>query len=144
MSRSKRRKQELRAAAKARKTRNPGREQLVMAIVKTDMTFAHHESVYDAMLGSEPVPGIWIGKCIHCNRKLGVSDNGKTDATIEHVNPLCAGGDPTDPKNLALACSGCNNEKGVRHDKHAGKGGRADEVITALQGKRLARWRDSV
>ena len=67
---------------------------------------------------------------------------GSTNATIEHIVPLCDGGDPTDPRNLSLACASCNNEKGIRHDKHAGKGGRADEVIRALQEKRAHRWRE--
>jgi 5-methylcytosine-specific restriction endonuclease McrA len=82
-----------------------------------------------------------MGKCIHCNAKVYVGLHGSTNDTVEHVNPLCAGGDPIDPHNLALACSGCNNDKGLRHDKHVGKGGRADEVIAALQAKRDSRWR---
>lgn len=64
-----------------------------------------------------------------------------TDATIEHIVPLCAGGSGTDLRNMALACKRCNNEKGVRHDPHAGKGGRADDVIVALTEKRMKRWR---
>ncbi len=115
------------------------RTKVVLTIVSTDSTFAFNK---DQMLG--PGHGTWIGKCIHCNRKLGVSENGNTDATVEHINPLCAGGEGTDPRNLALACRGCNNEKGIRHDKHVGKGGRADDVISALQGRRLARWREPV
>lgn len=131
----------------ARKRKNEGavgcrpkgasRARVILSIVVTDSTFDFHADNDRGI-----ARGIWIGKCIHCGRKLGVSESGKTDATIEHVNPLCAGGDATDPRNLALACRGCNNEKGVRHDQHVGKGGRADEVITALQGKRLARWRE--
>jgi 5-methylcytosine-specific restriction endonuclease McrA len=88
-------------------------------------------------------PAAWVGKCIHCNSKLFVTDNGSTDATVEHIKPLCDDGDPTDPRNLALACRRCNNEKGVRHDMHAGKGGRADEVIAQLQAKREERWRSA-
>jgi len=67
---------------------------------------------------------------------------GETGATLEHIQPLCDGGHSTEPENLALACARCNNEKGVRHDQHAGKGGRADEVIAALKEKRMQRWRD--
>jgi len=85
----------------------------------------------------------WCGKCIHCGTRLYVTVEGSTTATIEHIQPLCDGGDPHDPRNLALACSRCNNEKGVRHDMHAGKGGRADEVIAQLQAKRAERWRDA-
>ena len=57
---------------------------------------------------------------------------------------MCNGGEATDPRNLALACKRCNNEKGIHHDKHAGKGGRADEVIATLLAKRLKRWKDPV
>lgn len=104
-------------------------------VVMTDSTFERHKILNEFW---------WIGKCIHCNTKVVVSSDGSTDATIEHIDPLCNGGDPTDPKGLALACSGCNNEKGIRHDKHAGKGGRADEVIAALKAKRLSRWREEL
>lgn len=82
------------------------------------------------------------GRCIHCNTHLSVTEHGETIATVEHIKPLCDGGEPTDPRNVALACSRCNNEKGIRHDQHAGKGGRADEVIAALQAKRQSRWRE--
>lgn len=106
-------------------------------MVATDSTFSLHED-------GTPGWSIWVGKCIHCGRKLGVSVSGSTDATLEHIVPLCAGGSPDDPHNLALACAGCNNRKGVEHDQHVGKGGRADEVVSALQGRRLARWRAPV
>lgn len=86
----------------------------------------------------------WFGKCVHCNTGLLVAHDGRTSATLEHIVPLCAGGSPDDPHNLALACAGCNNRKGIEHDQHAGKDGRADEVIRALQAKRLARWREPV
>lgn len=122
-----------------KRVRGKPRRDVVLSIVATDMTFVFHQNE-----SFGPGTGIWIGRCIHCGRKLGVGHAGATDATVEHINPLCNDGDSVDPRNLALACKGCNNEKGVRHDKHAGKGGRADEVITALQGKRLARWREPV
>ncbi len=101
-----------------------------MSIVATDATFE---------ATNNPAAG-FVGKCIHCGRKLFVGLAGNTAATVEHIVPLCNGGDPMDPRNLALACGGCNSEKGVRHDKHAGKGGRADEVIAALLARRQARW----
>lgn len=106
------------------------RKRVVLSIVETDSTFE-----------VEDHDGYWVGNCIHCNRKLAVAPDGTTDATVEHINPLCHGGEATDPRNLALACRGCNNEKGVRHDQHAGKGGRADQVIGALLQKRASRWR---
>jgi len=85
----------------------------------------------------------WQGRCIHCNTHIYVTMKGETGATIEHIKPLCDDGDSTDPRNLALACNRCNNDKGIRHDMHAGKGGRADEVIAQLQEKRVSRWRDA-
>jgi 5-methylcytosine-specific restriction endonuclease McrA len=109
----------------------------VLAIVETDVTFEKHPNK-DMHHGLD----VWVGKCIHCNRKLVVTYCGTTDATIEHVMPLCNDGQAQDVRNLALACKGCNNEKGIRHDRHAGRGGRADEVITALQNKRMSRWRE--
>lgn len=108
------------------------RAEVVLNVVKTDNTF---------YVGLSHPP-VYVGRCIHCNSMLTVTMQGNTDATLEHIVPLCAGGDPVDPKNLALACSRCNNEKGIRHDKHAGEGGRADEVIAALLAKRLARWHE--
>ena len=131
------RKKKHRGPPEGHRPKGANRAAVVLSIVATDITFELHR---DKTLGT----GIWIGKCIHCNRKLGVSEAGNTDATVEHINPLCNGGESVDPKNLALACRGCNNEKGIRHDMHAGKGGRADEVITALQGRRLSRWREPV
>lgn len=133
----------------ARKKKNEGhpeghrpkgaaRTQVILSIVATDATFHLYG---DAKTGEERT---WYGRCIHCNTRLAVTEQGNTDATVEHINPLCAGGESVDPRNLALACSRCNNEKGIRHDQHVGKGGRADEVIAALQAKRVARWREPV
>lgn len=110
------------------------RAHVVLLIVATDSTFHLHGDPREAK--------VWVGRCIHCNARLTVTPEGSTGATVEHVNPLCAGGDPADPHNLALACASCNNEKGIRHDRFVGKGGRADEVIATLLAKRAARWRE--
>ena len=124
-------------------TQKPGRpkgmnrSRVVLSVVETDNTF-------EMVTSCAPDPHHWVGKCIHCNTRLFVLDNGATDATLEHIKPLCDGGDPIDPHNLALACQRCNNRKGIDHDKHAGKGGRADEVIAALQALRRSRWREAV
>ncbi len=119
------------ALARPRRER---RWDLILEIVKTDSTFE--------LVKTRDVDPIWIGKCIHCNSKLAVSITGQTGATIEHVVPLTAEG-TNDVKNLALACASCNSQKGYTHDQHVGKGGRADEVVTALQAKRLSRWREN-
>jgi len=122
------------------------RAEVVLSIVATDNTFSPvvgrptlEEFAHRLSLRSQIG---WMGRCIHCETHLYVTMQGSTESTIEHIAPLCDGGDPTDPHNLALACSRCNNEKGIRHDRHAGKGGRADEVIRALQEKRSTRWRE--
>jgi len=125
------------AEAKRGRPKGANRARVVLSVVETDSTF-------DLVTPAGPGHPHWLGKCIHCGTKLYVTDLGGTDATLEHIQPLCDGGDPTDPRNLALACRGCNNRKGIDHDQHAGKGGRADEVIRALQAKRLLRWREPV
>src|SRR5581483_9096007 len=118
--------------------RAKSRADVVLSIVATDNTFRPIAVHPDPVRYPQP----WVGKCIHCGTKLLVHPSGETKATIEHIKPLCDDGEATDPSNLALACSRCNNEKGIRHDMHAGKGGRADEVIAQLQVKRRERWRD--
>lgn len=121
----------------ARKKLSPpsgvARRRLVLDIIKTDSTFEFH-TFRDG-------ESWWVGKCIFCNARMTVQVDGKTGFTIEHILPRCANGQ-NDLKNLALACGGCNHEKGQRHDKHVGKGGRADEIVSALRGKRLSRWRE--
>ncbi len=111
------------------------RRHVVLSIVYTDSSFTlteHTDSSWS-----------WLGKCIHCNSAVTVSLDGDTSHTIEHIYPKSKGGAIIDPRNLAMACERCNNRKGVRHDKDVGKGGRADEVVAALQEKRRKLWRDS-
>jgi 5-methylcytosine-specific restriction endonuclease McrA len=107
------------------------REQLVLDIVRTDNSF--YVGYTD--------PSIHVGKCIHCGTMLTVTMSGRTEATIEHIMPLTAGGSGTDLHNLALACERCNNTKGIHHDaKNLDE--RAQEVIAALLEKRHSRWRE--
>ncbi len=123
------------------KSKHVDRQRIILSIVETDSTFKFTPETVNT--GT-----VWVGKCIHCNSKLAVASDGSTYAgvTVEHINPRCNNGDETDPRNLALACSSCNNEKGVRHDKFVGKrrkkSTRADEVIEALKEKRAIRWRE--
>ena len=57
----------------------------VLAIVATDSTYE------PAVLDGKRV---WVGKCIHCNRKLTIADDGTplSRATIEHIWPRNHGG----------------------------------------------------
>ena len=108
------------------------RHHLLLAAAVTDATFERQ------MLDGKRV---WIGKCIHCNSKLVVADDGRSlgEATLEHVWPQTQGG-TDEVTNLAVACARCNREKGTRHD-HRG-GARLEEVVALLQARRLERWRD--
>jgi 5-methylcytosine-specific restriction endonuclease McrA len=84
---------------------------------------------------------VWVGKCIHCNRKLVVADDGRSlgEATLEHIIPQTRGG-TDDVHNLAVACARCNREKGKRHDHKRGE--RLADVIATLHARRAERWRD--
>lgn len=108
------------------------RHLLLLAAAVTDATF--QRVTLDGRLA-------WVGKCLHCGKKLVVSDDGRpiSQATLEHVWPETQGG-TNDVANLAVACAGCNREKGARHDHRGGP--RLDEVVAVLRARRLARWRD--
>lgn len=105
------------------------RQELILQIVSTDNTFEKHN------VG-------WVGKCLHCNTSIQVGETGQSSATIEHIIPAHAGGSGTDMLNLAIACSRCNNEKGIRHDPRYPSDPRAMHVITNLLEKRKNRWRE--
>ncbi len=108
------------------------RHLLLLAAAVTDSTFER------TTLDGRPV---WVGKCIHCNSKLVVADDGRSlgAATLEHVWPEAQGG-TNDVTNLAVACARCNREKGSRHDHRGGP--RLEQVVALLQARRLERWRD--
>jgi 5-methylcytosine-specific restriction endonuclease McrA len=115
-----------------------GKRQRILAIFAwaTDSTFERGE-----------LPGtgeaVWSGKCLHCNARLVIAADGEllSRATIEHIVPRARGG--TDElENLALACAGCNAEKGIRHDSDRAGGARAREVVALLLERRRRRWRD--
>ena len=108
------------------------RHLLLLAAAVTDRTFEK------TVLDGKPV---WVGKCLHCGRKLVVGDDGRArgEATLEHVWPQTQGG-TNDVENLAVACARCNREKGTRHDHR--KGQRLDEVVALLRARRQERWRE--
>ena len=82
-----------------------------LAVAATDRTFERATRGGDA---------VWVGKCIHCNRKLIIADTGApiSRATLEHIWPRNHGGGNA-IENLAIACAGCNREKGGRHESEA-------------------------
>ena len=105
----------------------------ILDIVLTDSTFAI-ESLRDG--------DAWVGRCIFCSRKLVVSREGAalSPVSVEHIVPRSHGG--TDQiENLALACPGCNQEKGMRHDARRKGDPRLAEIIASLQARRRERWR---
>jgi 5-methylcytosine-specific restriction endonuclease McrA len=111
------------------------REHRILAVIGTDATFERRAH------GGEAV---WVGKCIFCGRALVIGANGvpRSRATLEHIVARAQGGGD-DVENLALACAGCNQEKGKRHD-HKRKGdARLAEVVAALQARRRQRWREA-
>jgi 5-methylcytosine-specific restriction endonuclease McrA len=102
--------------------------------------------------------GEWETRCLHCRRRLYVRGDGEAlgSATLEHVVPqawfgkraaaaLCerVGNEANDPRNLAIACAGCNHGKGVSHDARGPGDARAFQVVSQLLDSRLARWRES-
>lgn len=105
----------------------------LLAIVATDRTF---ERVVQR--GRE----VWSGKCIHCNRRLAIGLDGTpiSRATIEHIVPRNHGGDDA-IENLAIACAGCNHEKGRRHDKRRSDDPELRTIVERLQRRRMKRWR---
>src|SRR6476620_2517223 len=106
----------------------------VLAIVATDNTF--EKQVLDGVR-------VWVGKCIHCSKKLVIADTGVPlgNATIEHIWPRTRGGDHQLAK-IALACAGCNREKGKRHGRKAATESRLTEIVEELRRRRAARWRE--
>jgi hypothetical protein len=106
---------------------------LLLAAAVTDSTF--ERTIVDGHVA-------WVGKCLHCGRKLVVRDDGRAmgQATLEHVWPQTQGGTNAVP-NLAVACNRCNREKGSRHD-HGRHDERLDEVVAVLRERRRERWRD--
>jgi 5-methylcytosine-specific restriction endonuclease McrA len=109
------------------------RHKLLRAVAVTDTTF--ERTTLDGQ-------AVWVGKCIHCNAKLVLTDDGRPlgEATLEHIFPQTQGG-TDDVDNLAIACARCNREKGARHDARK-KGERLDHVVTLLRARRAERWRD--
>lgn len=103
----------------------------ILAIVATDSTFERVEQRGER---------VWVGRCIHCNAKLVVSESGEPlgNASIEHIVPKNHGGDDA-LENLALACAKCNAQKGTRHDNQRRDDPKLTAMITLLQTRRRDR-----
>lgn len=110
------------------------RNNLLLSIARTDSTFERVQ-----WQGQE----VWRGKCIHCNTPLWLRLDGApiSPVTVEHLLSRNHGGD-NDLRNLALACSSCNNEKGRRVDNQWRGDPRVVAVVSAAQERRQKRWRD--
>ena len=100
--------------------------------------------------------GVWTTRCLHCRTRLQVADDGTAlgGSSLEHVVPQAwfglraaaaltrqVGEDRDDPRNLAVACRTCNQDKGKGPDARGPADARAYAVVETLLAKRLARWR---
>ncbi|MGY4515412.1 hypothetical protein [Lysobacter sp. HA18] len=100
--------------------------------------------------------GVWTTRCLHCRTRLQVRDDGMAigASSLEHVVPRAwfgkraaneltarVGDAPDDARNLAIACTRCNQDKGKGPDARGPSDARAREVVTSLLDRRMARWR---
>lgn len=100
----------------------------------------------------------WRTRCLHCRTRLHVDATGEPlgAASLEHVVPRAwfgkraaaplvarVGDTPDDARNLAIACTRCNHDKGKGPDARGPQDARAYEVVEALLSRRLARWREA-
>jgi 5-methylcytosine-specific restriction endonuclease McrA len=106
---------------------------------------------------AEQLPDLrWRTRCLHCRARLEFKPDGEPlgAGSLEHVVPQAwfdlraaadltaqVGEDRDDPRNLAVACRRCNQDKGKGPDAKGPQDARACEVVAALLAKRLARWR---
>lgn len=101
--------------------------------------------------------GRWETRCLHCRTRLQVATDGEPmgAASLEHVVPRAwfarraaailverVGCSPDDARNLAIACTRCNHDKGKGPDARGPSDARAFEIVETLLGTRLGRWRE--
>ena len=100
--------------------------------------------------------GTWTTRCLHCRTRLQVAADGEAlgASSLEHVVPQAwfglraaaalttqVGDDRDAPRNLAVACRRCNQDKGKGPDAKGPQDARARAIVEALLAKRAARWR---
>lgn len=98
--------------------------------------------------------GIWRVRCLHCRHPLHFSKAGEPldGATLEHIVPrrwfgkraaasLTSGlQGPDDPRNLALACARCNQQKGWGPDARGPEDEHAWMIVATLLARRAERY----
>ena len=111
------------------------RARLALAIALTDATFERMSVRGEAC---------WVGRCLHCKTKVVVPEKGPVpgNVTIEHIVPQTHGG-TNELANVALACAGCNHEKGRRHDLKNVRDPARLALEQALLERRAARFREA-
>jgi 5-methylcytosine-specific restriction endonuclease McrA len=99
--------------------------------------------------------GLRRTRCLHCRAHLTIAGDGTPlgTSTLEHIVPrswfgrraayALTGGltGPDDPRNLAIACTRCNQQKGRGPDAAGPADSRAHEIVSALLARRRARLR---
>jgi 5-methylcytosine-specific restriction endonuclease McrA len=99
--------------------------------------------------------GLRRTRCLHCRAHLAVAADGTPlgASTLDHIVPRSwfgrraaddlTGGltGPDDPRNLAIACARCNQQKGRGPDAAGPADARAHEIVSALLARRRARYR---
>jgi 5-methylcytosine-specific restriction endonuclease McrA len=99
--------------------------------------------------------GLRRTRCLHCRAHLTVAGDGTPlgTSTLEHIVPRSwfgrrAASDltgdltgPDDPRNLAIACARCNQQKGRGPDAAGPVDARAHEIVSALLARRRVRFR---
>jgi 5-methylcytosine-specific restriction endonuclease McrA len=100
--------------------------------------------------------GLRRTRCLHCRAHLTIARDGTPlgTSTLEHIVPRSwfgrrAAADltrsltgPDDPRNLAIACARCNQQKGRGPDAAGPADARAHEIVGALMARRRARLRE--
>lgn len=98
--------------------------------------------------------GVWRIRCLHCRHALHLAQTGEPldGGTLEHIVPRSWFGrraaahltanlhGPDDPRNLALACARCNQQKGKGPDARGPEDARAQEIVSALLEQRARRY----